>query len=218
VKKLTDEFAKCKGTEVNRKASTLAEAQTSPESYYFWIRSRFNALTKEEKAAPAGSAMLLFLNKTCFRGLYREGPNGFNVPFGNYKNPTIIEEAHIHQVSALLHDVVFTACSFTESLPLVTADDFVYMDPPYAPEQETSFVSYTKDGFTADQHRSLFQACHVLTSKKVTWVMSNAAVPFVEQAFPLPYSTHVLSCRRAIHSKKPDARTNEALITNAYIV
>ena len=78
---LVQTYSEIEGSEVNRKATSEAEAKTSKESYYYWIRDKFNKLTKEERAEVEGSALLLFLNKTCFRGVYREGPNGFNVPF-----------------------------------------------------------------------------------------------------------------------------------------
>lgn len=212
VKKLSDEFETCTGTLVNRKASTLEEALTSPESYYFWIRSKFNALSKEQRTTLSGSAMLLFMNKTCFRGVYREGPKGFNVPFGNYKNPSILDEKHIRLVSELIKDVIFTHCSFTESLAKVGPDDFVYLDPPYAPENTTSFVSYTSDGFGLETHETLFKLCSEMKAKML---MSNADVELVRHAFPSPkFITKIISCRRAINSKEPDARTNEVLITN----
>lgn len=215
VKALVAEFLPLNGTEVNRKATNLAEAKTSQESYYFWIRSRFNAMTKEDRAAPLGSAMLLFLNKTCFRGVYREGPHGFNVPFGNYKNPSVIDEAHIREVAALVKDVEFRCCGFADALGGAVAGDFVYLDPPYAPEDEKSFVGYTADGFSLDQHKALFALCTTLHGKGVKMCMSNAAVKLVCDAFPAPtWNTKIIVCRRAINSKNPEAKTNEVLITN----
>jgi DNA adenine methylase len=215
VKTLINQFSACKGTDVNREASTIEEALTSPESYYFWIRSRFNAYTKEERTSVVGSAMLLFMNKTCFRGVYREGPKGFNVPFGNYKNPSILDEDHIKIVSGLIKDVVFTNATFTDTLSKVASGDFVYLDPPYAPENNTSFVGYTADGFNLDNHRALFKLCGDMNTKNVKILMSNADVQLVKDAFPSPtYTTKIINCKRSINSTKPDARTNEVLITN----
>jgi DNA adenine methylase len=215
MKKIMEEFAKCKGTIVNRKALTLEEAMTSPESYYFWIRAKFNALSKEERTSVPASAMLLFMNKTCFRGVYREGPSGFNVPFGNYKNPSILDEEHIKNVSKLIQDVIFTNCSFTDALAKITTHDFTYLDPPYAPENDTSFVGYTADGFHLENHKALFKICGEMKEKNVGMLLSNAEVKLVKDAFPSPiYTIKIISCRRAIHSKEPNARTNEVLITN----
>lgn len=207
------EFSKCGNTEINRKASTLEEALTSPESYYFWTRSKFNALSSVEKTSLKGSAMFLFMNKTCFRGVYREGPNGFNVPFGNYKTPSIFEKEHLREVSSLIKDVVFIVQPFTEALNSnnINDGDFIYLDPPYAPENEKSFVSYTADGFNSENHQMLFK---LLKELDVNFTMSNSNVKLVRDAFPSDsFNIKTISCRRSINSKNPEAKTNEVLIS-----
>ena len=221
LRKLCSEYGAIDGEGglVNRGAKNIEEASTSKESYYYWTRARFNGLSGEERVLPKAAAILLFLNKTCFRGLYREGPNGFNVPFGNNKNPAIIDEKNIRFVSVLIKDVTFTHCSFENNAALAGAGairgDFIYFDPPYAPETDTSFVGYNKDGFGIESHSALFRICDEMTKKGVSILMSNADVKLVKDAFPMPvYTTRIISCRRAIHSKEPDSRTNEVLITN----
>ncbi len=210
INKLIAEYSNCTGTAVNRKPKNKEEALTSQESYYYWIRSQFNSLPKETISS---SAMMLFLNKTCFRGVYREGPNGFNVPFGNYNNPAIIDEQHIREVSELIKDVVFSHTSFTDALNSAKNGDFIYLDPPYAPETDKSFVSYTADGFKLEDHQTLFELCNNLTNKNVKLVMSNADVKLVKDAFPITkFQTKIIVARRAINSKNPESKTNEVLI------
>jgi DNA adenine methylase len=210
---LIKEYSECNGSEINRTPKNKEEAMKSQESYYYWIRSQFNALT--DKTTTSASAMLVFMNKTCFRGVYREGPKGFNVPFGNYKNPGIIDEEHIRQVSDMFKNVIFTAQSFQDSLIKVKKDDFVYLDPPYAPESDTSFVGYTADGFGLDEHNKLFEMTKNMTTTGVKWAMSNASVKLVKDEFKEPeYKTKIISARRSINSKNPEAKTDEVLIIN----
>jgi len=204
VKQLITQYNQYKGTAVNRKPASLEDV-TSTESYYYWIRNSFNIL--EDKSTIKASAMMFFLNKTCFRGVYREGPNGYNVPYGHYKNPSIMDETHMQDVSKLIQGVVFTCQPFMTSFEKIVKDDFIYLDPPYVPETATSFVGYTADGFNLEDHNKLFKEC-----KKYSFVMSNSNVQLVRDAFPIPYKTTVVLCRRAINSKKPESKTNEIII------
>jgi len=212
---LQNAYDEITGTIVNRKATTVAQSITSRESFYYYIRHEFNRLTPPDRLSVKGSAMMLFLNKACFRGIYREGPNGFNVPFGHYKQIRIIDES-INNLSELIQNVTFRHQSFQQALNFEQPEngaDFVYVDPPYAPENANSFVGYTATGFALSDHEALFAACKQLATKGATFVMSNAAVPLVTDAFPAPeYETQVISCRRAINSKNPAARTNEVII------
>lgn len=200
----------------NKKPTKLEEALTSKESYYYWIRKQYNSKTEKgktitEKDLIKNAAMFIFLNKTCFRGLYRTGPNGFNVPFGNYKNPSIIDKDHLIAISNLLTNVKFHNLDFTQSLKLVNSGDFVYMDPPYAPENDTSFVAYTDAGFGIESHNELFKLSKELNKTNKYFIMSNADVKLVRDNFT-GFKIESIECKRAINSKNPGAKTKEVII------
>ena len=154
------EINECNGDIINRKPTTLQQAKQSKENYYYWMRIQYNKLTVDEKKTTIGSAMFIFLNKTCFRGVFRVGPNGFNVPYGHYTNPEIINKEHLDEIHNLIQNVIFKTCDFTESLKNINDDDYLYLDPPYAPEKDTSFVGYTEKGFNNEEHKKLFDICN----------------------------------------------------------
>ena len=209
------EFNDCGDGIINRKPSNIEEAKISKENYYYWIRSQYNKLTLVDKKTTTGSAMFIFLNKTCFRGVFRVGPNGFNVPYGHYNNPEIINKEHLEEIHQLVQNVIFECSDFNLSLKNVKPNDFVYLDPPYAPEKDTSFVGYTENGFNMENHKNLFKLIHDLTTADKKIMMSNADVNLVRENFTNEnYNTSSILCKRSINSKKPDSKTNEVIIKN----
>ena len=215
LQEMIKEFNECGDGEINRKPVSIEEAKLSRENYYYWIRSQYNKLSKDEKKEIIGSAMFIFMNKTCFRGLFRIGPNGFNVPYGHYNKPEIINKEHLEEVHNLIKNVIFECYDFTKSLTLTKENDYIYLDPPYAPETGTSFVGYTENGFTLDKHLELFNLIHKLTETNKKIMLSNADVKLVRENF-INEKYHISSilCKRAINSKKPDATTKEVIIKN----
>ncbi len=203
------EYDSIQGDIVNRKPKTIHEAKTSKESYYYWLRQQFN---QSDKDSVECAALFMCINKTCFRGMYREGPRGYNVPYGHYKKtPTIITKKELTAISELIQMVEFKCCDFKESIQSVKKGDFVYLDPPYAPENKKSFVGYVADGFSLDMHNQLF--CEIKKLKNAKFVMSNAKVDIVMQNFN-DYTCEDIVARRAIHSKNPGSITTEVLIYN----
>ncbi len=211
--KLETVFNSCELNNGDRKPQTEEEALKSKESYYYWIRQQYNE--EKDKLSVLSSAYFIFLNKTGFRGMYREGPNGYNIPYGNYKNPKILDKDELEYISSLISDVNFIHSDFSESLNGIQDDDnFVYLDPPYAPENDKSFVGYTKDGFGIEQHELLFNLSKTVSEKNKI-MMSNANVQLIrDNLSPEIYNYEVVSCRRAINSKDPGAKTEEVIITN----
>lgn len=209
---IINHFNECGAGNINRKAVALEEAKTSKENYYYYLRSNYNNLSQIEKQSLIGSALFIVLNKTCFRGLFRVSKNGFNVPYGNYNNPEIINQKHLDSIHLLIKDVIFECADFTTSLERVEEGDFVYLDPPYAPENIKSFVAYTEGGFNDNIHQTLFDLIHKLN---INMMMSNADVKLVRDNFTdKKYNINEILCRRSINSTKPNSKAKEVIITN----
>jgi len=215
IEDIIKDFNNCGKESINRKPKNIEEAKKNKENYYYWIRNTYNKLSDEDKKTILGSALFIFLNKTCFRGLFRVGPNGFNVPYGHYNNPEIINKEHLNKIHELIKDVIFECADFSDSLKNVESDDFVYLDPPYAPENNTSFVGYTENGFNIDDHNNLFKIINQLnnTGKKI--MLSNSDVNLVRENFTNEkYNISSILCKRTINSKKPTSKTVEVIIKN----
>ena len=214
IKQIEAEFNSCEiEGDVKRKPVNKEDAMTSKESYYYWIRKQYNELS--DKSTIESSSYFIFLNKTGFRGMYREGPNGYNIPYGNYKNPKILEKDEIDYISNLIKDVNFYNSDFSKSFENIQGENnFIYLDPPYAPENDKSFVGYTKDGFGIGQHELLFNLTKKISEKNMI-MMSNANVKLIrDNLSPDDYKYEVVSCRRAINSKNPGAKSEEVIVTN----
>lgn len=212
IERYINEYDSLDGMDINRKPATIDEAKTSKESYYYWLRNKYNTI--HDKSSVERSALFMIINKLCFRGMYREGPKGYNVPYGHYKTtPTIITREDLDIVSELIQDVVFECCGFETSITKPINGDFVYLDPPYAPENAKSFVGYVADGFDLDAHNNLFDGVKSLKKKKIQFAMSNAKVDFVMDTFK-DYKFEDIVARRAINSKDPSAVTTEVIVYN----
>lgn len=191
------------------------DPKSSRENYYYYIRDLYNQ--EKNKKNIKSSAMFIFLNKTGFRGLYRTSQNGFNVPFGNYKNPTIADKINLNNVSNLIQNVNFVCDDYKNILKTVKPNDFVYLDPPYYPIGEQSFVGYNKEGFSSEEHNKLFNLCRDLHTKKVRFALNNADVQYIKDLFndkKVYYIEETPEVKRAINIKNPESTIGEILITN----
>ena len=185
----------------------------SREHYYYWMRSKYN---ESEKTTSESAALFIFLNKTGFKGMYREGKNGFNIPYGQKDRksiPKIIEKQTILNISELIQNVEFICCDFKSAFESIKTGDFVYLDPPYAPVNDNSFVGYTEGGFGLEMHQSLFSKIDEINNNNIKLLMSNANVDLVNNHFT-GYKRDEITTRRAIHAKNPEAKAKEVLIYN----
>lgn len=177
------------------------------EDYYYKIREKYNKMGSNVEK----SALFIILNKTCFRGIYREGPNGFNVPFGHYKQNLNIKKDELFAISNLIKNVVFECKDFSEYMLKIKPGDFIYMDPPYVPENSKSFVKYNVSGFNIDKHKELFD--YIIKWKNIKFLLSNSNTELVLNYFQNSrYQLQELVVKRSINSKNPGIKGTELLI------
>lgn len=168
--------------------------------YYYAIRAQNPA----DLTAVARAARLIYLNKTCYNGLYRENSQGaFNVPFGRYKNPKICDKERLRAAACALQGVELRTADFADILAKAGQDDFVYLDPPYAPLSPTSsFTNYNRYGFDDGDQRRLAQAVHALTVRGCKVMLSNSSAPFIYELYDgRGYHLIPIPARRNINSK-----------------
>lgn len=187
------------------------------KAFYFEMRALYNSLKHQPSIQTA--ALFLFMNKTGFRGMYRENSKGgMNIPFGNYKTtPKLPDLDYWKSVSTLIQKVHFECIDFQSCISKFKPNkgDFIYCDPPYVPESITSFTAYTKNKVDGDFHTQFFHTLKELSDRHIGIVMSNAAVSAVKDAFLSDkWTTEEIVCRRAINSKDPSSTTKEVIISN----
>ncbi|MBW4569788.1 MAG: DNA adenine methylase [Tolypothrix carrinoi HA7290-LM1] len=179
--------------------------------YYYGVRAN-PVKTDLEKAA-----RLIYLNKTCFNGLYRVNSQGkFNVPLGKYKNPNICPEDLLIAASEALYQAEIKQADFTEVLNYATnSDDFVYFDPPYYPISQTSyFTSYTSYSFEENQQIQLRDIFVKLSERGVKVMLSNSDCEFIRNLYS-DFHIYTISAARAINSNvKKRGKINEILVTS----
>ncbi|HEY9879670.1 MAG TPA: DNA adenine methylase [Leptolyngbyaceae cyanobacterium] len=186
--------------------------QNHSQPYYYALRAQTDLAHPVERAA-----RLLYLNKTCYNGLYRENSKGyFNVPMGRYKNPAICDVELLRAAATVLQGAHIRQESFDFVLQRATSRrDFVYFDPPYHPISSTSsFTGYSRHGFTAEDQVRLRQVFGTLAGRGVRVMLSNSDCPFIRDLYA-GFSTHTIYAARAINSKAGcRGKITELLITS----
>ena len=190
------------------------------KEYYYRIRdmdrdeAKFNALSDVDKAA-----RLIFLNKTCFNGLYRVNSKGFfNVPYGRYKNPVINEETLLRQINTYLNTSEITILNVDFEHAVSTADkqSFVYFDPPYHSPDKTNFTAYQANGFGEDEQERLCKVMTKMTKRGVKCLLSNSDTDLIRALYSDSiFEIIPVQARRVINSSSTGrGPVNELLIKN----
>ena len=194
----------------------MASQYPYDEETFYKLRDRFNqpGLSKIEEAS-----LLLYLNKTAYNGLYRVNSKGeFNVPFGKYRNPTIVPKRRILTASKNLKNVNILCTDFSYITKYANRGELCYLDPPYQPISSTAnFTSYSSDGFDFSDQMRLRDACVELHDKGVYFVLSNGYAKEIINLYEEinPFLIETVKAKRSISSKASTrGPVNEILVTN----
>ena len=202
---------------------TLIEMLKTHENnaeYFYTIRDMdrdretYLLMSKVEKAS-----RLIYLNKTCFNGLFRVNSSGeFNSPFGHYKNPNIVNEPILRAVSKYFNsgNILFYSEDFADTLARVHKGCFVYLDPPYDPVSDTaSFTGYNKGGFDKNEQIRLKQCCDDLTKRGIKFLLSNSATDFIKELYK-DYDITIVKAKRVINADATKRGAIEEVLIRNY--
>lgn len=186
----------------------LLKQYENTADYFYKVRDldrdkeQYSQLSSVEKAA-----RLLYLNKTCYNGLFRVNSSGeFNSPFGNYKNPNIVNEPVLLAVNKYFcnNDIAFYSEDFASTLKRIKRGAFVYLDPPYDPVSDTSsFTGYNKGGFDRKEQIRLKNCCDELSANGIKFMLSNSSTDFIKELYNNYNKTrhlHMKAMNHDIHS------------------
>ena len=193
------------------------------QKFFYDIRTEYNSSKLEDNYNIKRTSEFIFLNRTCFNGLYRVNKNGeFNVPCGKYKNPTICDAKNLRNLSKLIQNVRFEYGDYRKSSEYIDENTFVYFDPPYRPLSITSgFTSYTKEDFNDENQKDLAKYFKELDLKNAKLMLSNSNPKntnkddnFFEDIYK-GFNINEISAKRMINANaKGRGEISELLITN----
>lgn len=183
------------------------------KSYYYSMRARYNDLLSSQTFTSETAALLTFVNKHCFNGLYRVNAKGvFNVPYNNSLAASY-DPANTEAVSATLGKASITCGDFSDAVAGAREGDFVFFDSPYAPLNDTSFEAYTKEGFLEEDHRRLARLFRELDKKGCNLMLTNHDTPLIRELYD-GYRIDVVEVTRAINSDASNRRGVEVIVMN----
>ena len=185
------------------------------EKFFYKTREAYN--TSKDKLER--TKYMIFLNKTCFNGLYRVNRSGeFNVPYGDNKKPKILDKENLLAINKLFNEleIDFQVLDYEKSLEFCTKNDFCYLDPPYQPETDQGFTSYTKISFDQENQKRLSKVIEKLTQKNIKVILSNSESKLIHQLYPEnKYEILKLPALRIINSDSTNRKgTIELVIMN----
>ena len=188
------------------------------EYYYYDIRDWDREKNFKSKTEVQRASRIIFLNKTCYNGLFRVNSQGqFNVPFGKYKNPNILDIAVLKAVNKYLNEnqVRILNSDFQEAVKDAKRGDFIYLDPPYDPVSETaSFTGYDVNGFNKQEQRRLKEVFDDLNSRGCHILLSNDCTEFIEDLYKDYLHTKISAIRAINCNGKKRGKVDEILVKN----
>ena len=190
------------------------ESATDKKEFYNEMRRKYNDAIQNNPNSLEVCSLFIYLNKTCFNGLYRVNSKGlFNVPFNNREKLNLYDDSNLDDIAEYLSHVVILNGDFEETCKTASAGDFVFFDSPYAPLKPESFESYTKEGFSLEDHERLAGLFKELTDKGVYCMLTNHNTELINELYK-EYNKKTVQVKRMINSDASKRTGEEVIVTN----